>query len=205
MTLYYMLADKAFALEVEQVVRELRIMRSTTLIEEVRAAKVCTTAPTLAGHGGSGAAALANTVQEHERHLAEGGRTWNKGTAHDLAVMLTNNGRYFRLVSEHVICTKGQSESGLCTAKRGEPDTGNCKTRCSHRIEEKAGRRDTEELIEALMSRAERALAENELLALEAYVHQLDQELERYEDLGAKFSAERLATLRSAISHDYPA
>lgn len=189
MTLYYILSDKALSAEIEKVARELRVMRSKELINDMHETKMETGAKAYGGHGGAGAVALAQSVKTYEADLASQGITWSETSAYDLAVMLTTNGTAFRLVSEHVICTKAPGEVAPCSKNRGEPNTADCQQGCMNRIEDKTARRDIRELIEALVSNAHRALEAKELLVFESYFNQLCDELDRFADIKAEWMA----------------
>lgn len=189
MTLYYILTDKALSAEIEKVARELRVVRSRDLIKDMHEANAVTGAEAYGGHGGVGAVALAQSVRAYEADLNCQGIAWSDSSAHDLAVMLTTNGTAFRLVSEHVICTKGPGDVGLCSKNRGEPNTASCQQGCVSRIEEKTARRDVRELIEALVRNSHRALEQSELLVFESYFNQLRTELARFADIEAEWMA----------------
>lgn len=108
-----------------------------------------------------------------------------------MALHLTNGGRFFRLTRPGVVCLKEDRNAGPCT----------CDSLCINRIEEKTTRRDVIELIPILVSQGQRALADNELLLLANTVEQLEDELARFEDIGAEWLTNpEVITLREAVA-----
>jgi integrase len=188
-TLGYMQSDRAFAKEVDDITRELRIMRGEALIEDMRAALRDPSGLPYGGHGGGGAPVLADSVRAYEEELHRTGEEWGVNTARELSVLLTNNGESARLISAHVVCTKTAGEVGLCSKKKGAIVAGNCQAECSNHIEDKTGRRDTERVIPILVLHAQENIANNDWLPLQRDKKQLDQELKRYDDIGAKWRA----------------
>jgi hypothetical protein len=186
-TLGYMQSDPAFAKEVNDITRELRIMRGQALIEDMRAALRDPNGLPYGGHGGGGAPVLADSVRSYEEELHRTGEEWGVNTARELAVLLTNKGESARLISAHVVCTKTSGEVGLCSTKRGAIVAGNCQPECSNRIEEKTGRRDTERVIPILVQHAQKNIANNDWLPFARDRKQLVQELNRYDDIGAQW------------------
>jgi integrase len=186
-TLGYMQADPAFAKEVDDVTRELRIIRGEALIEDMHAAMRDANSLPFGGHGGGGAPVLADAVQAYEEELHRTGEAWGVDTARELSVLLTNNGESARLISAHVVCTKVAGEVGLCSKKKGPIVASNCQTECGNRIEDKTGRRDTERVIPILIQHAQQNLADNNWLPLQRDKKQLEEELKRYDDIGAQW------------------
>ena len=188
-TLGYMQSDRAFAKEVDDITRELRMMRGEALIEDMRAALRDPSGLPYGGHGGGGAPVLADSVRAYEEELHRTGQEWDVDTARELSVLLTNNGESARLISAHVVCTKTAGEVGLCSSKKGAIVAGNCQTECRNHIEDKTGRRDTERVIPILVQHTQENIANNDWLPLARDKKQLDQELKRYDDIGAKWRA----------------
>lgn len=186
-TLGYMQADPGFAKEVDDVTRELRILRGEALIEDMRAAMLDENNLPYGGHGGGGAPVLSDAVRSYEVELHRTGEDWSVDTARELSVLLTNNGESARLISAHVVCTKVAGEVGLCSKKKGGIVASNCQTECRNRIEDKTGRRDTERVIPILVQHAQQNAADNNWLPLQRDKKQLEQELKRYDDIGAQW------------------
>jgi len=186
-TLGYMQSDRAFAKEVNDITRELRIMRGEALIEDMRAALRDPQSLPYGGHGGGGAPVLADSVRAYEEQLHRSGEEWGVNTSRELSVLLTNNGESARLISAHVVCTKTAGEVGLCSKKKGAIVAGNCQTECNNHIEDKTGRRDTERVIPILVQHAQENIANNDWLPLQRDKKQLDRELKRYDDIGAQW------------------
>ena len=186
-TLGYMQSDRAFAKEVDDITRELRIMRGEAMIEDMRAALRDPNSLPYGGYGGGGAPVLADSVRAYEEELHRTGEKWGVSTARDLSVLLTNNGDSARLISAHVVCTKTAGEVGLCSSKKGAIVAGNCQAECRNHIEEKTGRRDTERIIPILLQHAQKHIVNNDWLPLQRDKKQLEQELKRYDDIGAQW------------------
>jgi integrase len=190
MTLYYIRSDKALAVEIEKVTRELKIMRCERMIEDMHAARGRSDVSPLGGYGGPGARVLAKTVENHEEELHRKGEDWGAHSAHELAEILTAGGRNFTLVGEHSVCSKGPGEAGLCSKKLGDPVTSNCQSECINLIEEKTGRRDVHKIIPILVGNWKRARDERQLLVMAGYEEQLRRELGRFEDINATLGAD---------------
>lgn len=190
MTLHYILCDPDIRTEAENVLRELRIMHCAEALEEIHEA-LASGAP-LPGNGGPGASRLVQTVtHEHER-LDKSGRVWNKGSAHDLAFLLTANGQGWRLIKENIVCAKAPGENGVCQRKRrkGEPNTSNCKPECDNRIVLMRHRRDIEAMAEQYINIAIQAKEDGQVLVLAHAMGNLREELEAFPDLKEKFLAD---------------
>lgn len=187
MTLGYMLTDPAFAKEIDDITRELRIMRAQGLVEDMHAALHAADSLPYGGHGGGGAPVLSTAVRVHEEELHRTGKDWGVDSSHELAVLLTNNGQSMRLVSAHVACTKTEGEVGLCSNKKGAANTGNCQSECINRIEEKTGRRDAQRVIPIVVANAQQAIKDNDLLAAACYARQLTVEMKRFDDIAAQW------------------
>lgn len=188
-TLGYMQTDPAFAKEVHDITRELRVMRGMALIEDMYEAMHQPNSLPYGGHGGGGASVLADSIRAYETELHRTGQEWGVDTARELSVLITNNGESARLVSANVVCTKVAGEVGLCSTKKGAIVAGKCQPDCRNHIEEKTGRRDTEKVIPILVTHAQENMANNNWLPLQHNKKQLEQELKRYDDIGAHWLA----------------
>lgn len=191
MTLHYILSDKALQVEIEQVARELRIMRCQDVVESLHAALHDPEALVFGGYGGGAVAQINQAVVVHERALHRQGREWDAGSAYELAVILTLNGQYFRVVKPGVLCTRLTTELNPCI----------CGSDCINRIEDKTARRDVLHLIPVLLAQGERALEENQLMVVASVVDQLEDELARFEDVRAAwYEHATLMRLRAAVN-----
>lgn len=177
MTLGYILTDKALQVEIDQVARELRIMRCQEVINDIHTALHTPEAPKYGGHGGGGAPLLADAVRTHEEELHRSGQEWDVNSSYELSVILTGNGQYFRLTRPGVVCLKESREVGPC----------NCDSTCVNRIEEKTARRDVRKVIPILIDEGKRALAENQLLLVADKVQQINEEMLRFDDIKEEF------------------
>lgn len=191
MTMHYILTDKALRVEIEEVTRELRIMRCQGVLEDIRVALHTPGAPAFGGHGGGAAPLLSETIKAKEDELHQQGLEWHVDTTYELALHLTLGGKFFRLTRPGVVCLKEYRNAGPCT----------CDSSCINRIEEKTARRDVNELIPILVKQGHQALANNELLLLANTVEQLEDELERFEDIAAEWlNKPEVVTLREAVA-----
>lgn len=184
-TLGYMQADPGFAQEVDDITRELRIMRGETLIKNMREAVLNPDSVPYGGYGGAGAPVFTGAIHAYEEELHRSGEEWGADTARELSILLTNNGESARLISAHVVCTKVAGEVGLCSKKKGAIVPSNCQVECRSHIEDKTGRRDTERVIPILVQHAQENIANNDWLPFQRDRKQLELELERYDDIGA--------------------
>lgn len=177
MTLGYILTDKALQVEIDQVARELRIMRCQDVLDDIHAALHTPEAPKYGGHGGGAAPFLTEAVKTHEEELHRSGQVWDANSSYELSLILTGNGQYFRLTKPGVICLKESREAGPCT----------CDSTCVNRIEEKTARRDVRKVIPILIDEGKRALAENQLLLVADKVQQINEEILRFDDIKDEF------------------
>lgn len=178
LTLHYILADKALQVEIDQVARELRIMRCEEIIESIHSALHEQSTPRSGGHGGGAVTQIVETIGLYENDLERSGRGWGAETAYDLAVVLTMNGQYFRYIKPGVICIKPSNELSPCQ----------CDSTCLNRIEHETARRDVAALIPTLIEEGQRALACSQLMVLANIVSQLDEELSRFKDIQTQWA-----------------
>lgn len=183
-TLSYMHSDPAFAKEIDDVTRELRILRAQGLITDMHTALHTPGSLSYGGHGGGGASVLSQGVRAYEDLLHRKGEEWGTDSARELAVLLTNNGESARLVAPHVICTLGPNEHGACSQKKGTIEVGKCQVICKNHIEEATGRRDTLRIIPILIQNVQQNMADGHWLSAENDKRQLEHELSRFEDIG---------------------
>ncbi len=191
MTMHYILTDKALRAEIEQVTRELRIMRCQGVLEDIRAALHTPNAPAFGGHGGGAVPLLSEAIKAKEEELHQKGQDWDADTTYELALHLTLGGKFFRLTRPGVVCLKEDRNAGPCT----------CDSSCINRIEEKTARRDVNDLIPILVNQGHQALANNELLLLANTVEQLEDELARFEDIAVEWRKKpEVITLLEAVA-----
>ncbi|MEJ5152863.1 hypothetical protein [Comamonas sp. MYb396] len=187
MTLHYILSDPGVRSDAERVLRELRIMHCVDTLEEIRESLDNDTPRSILG--GVGTARIAMAVKMRVESLANSGRIWDKGTAYDLAYLLTTQGQGWRLVRENIVCAKAPGEAGLCRASRpmGEPDTSNCQPECNNRILLVRQRRETELIVEQYMNLALQSREDGQILVLASVMENLKNELRNYPDLNQKY------------------
>lgn len=202
MTLHYILADKALAAEIEQIIKELRMMRAKAPVKAFVARLASSEARKhgaddldvdYGGYGGKAVDRLADTVERYRDQAVSGGRMRNSsedfGADHidDVVRILTGDGTYFNLVRPGVFCTKRLGEWGPCSRKKGQADRSNCQETCDHRLEEPWMRADADGCIAEALAGYERASADGEVLLQSFWVDQVRRNVVRFEDLRAKW------------------
>jgi hypothetical protein len=202
MTLHYILADKGLAAEIEQVVRELHMMRAKAPVEAFVAQLVTGNAAgtgadeggiDYAGYGGKAVARIADTVTRYREQAVASGRMRNSvddfgaDQIDDVVRILTADGTYFNVVRPGVACTKRLGEWGPCSRGKGLADRSNCQESCDHRLEEPWLRADADGCVEEALAAYERASADLELLLMSFWGEQVRRNVIRFEDLRAKW------------------
>ncbi len=202
MTLHYILADKALAAEIEQVIKELHMMRAQEPVEAfvaqlagsgTRGHRVDGLDVDYAGYGGKAVDRLADTVERYRDQAVAGGRMRNSSEdfgadqIDDVVRILTGDGTYFNLVRPGVFCTKRLGEWGPCSRKKGQADRSNCQETCDHRLEEPWLRADADGCVADALAGYERAIADDEVLLQSFWVDQVRRNVVRFEDLHAKW------------------
>lgn len=190
MTLHYILCDPDVREEAEKVLRELRVMHCAEALEKIHQALRDGTA--LPGHGGTGAARLITAVRNEDAKLNQSGRIWAEGSAYDLALLLTMQGRGWRLIKDNIVCSKVPGEDGLCQKKRskGEPNTANCQHLCDNRIVFARKLRDIELCIEQYLNIARQARDDGQLLVLAATMDNAQDEWVNFPDIEQRYRAD---------------
>ncbi|WP_460045089.1 hypothetical protein [Pseudomonas sp. S2_H01] len=178
MTLHYILTDKALQTDIEQISRELRIMRCTDVVEDIYASLHNSSLPPDGGHGGGGVRYISDAIKNKEGYLKLNDDKWSATSAYELAVALTLNGQYFRIIRPGVLCMRPAKDFEPCE----------CKSDCVNRIESQTARRDLVELIPLLLAEGNRALENGQLLVVANIVGQLEDEISRFEDFNKVWS-----------------
>lgn len=181
MTLHYILCDKDIRTEAETVLRELRILHCAETLEEVR--ESLAKGEPLPGHIGVAALKLVDAIKEHEDRLVSSGRMWVKGSAYELAFLLTSKGQGWRFVQKNIICTKIPGEGGLCRKNKGEPNTSNCKAECENRLVLALERRNSGEVVECYIDVATQARADEQYMVFYESMQRLLEQLNVFPDL----------------------
>lgn len=197
MTLHYILSDPGIREEAEKVLRELRVMHCTETLQQVRdAVKAGLPNP----FGGIGGARLASAVIEHEAREQQSQRQWTTETPYGMAVEYTMNGKGWRL-GTGFICSKLPHEAGECRkgasrrGEHGEPLISNCQRTCPQRIDlpeeiaQARHQRDVEEICEGYVAIATKACEDGQLLVAAGCLLQLNDELEGWPDIKARYDA----------------
>lgn len=205
MTLYYILTDKDLQSDIEQVSRELRVIRALNTVQAIVAAedardallKVATCAGmssdpsarlVLGRYGGPASQMVSNAIKTQRERLHAKGDEWGAGAAQELAMILTLNGKAWQLVRPGVICTKFPgTESGPCNYSVGRPEPSRCRTSCSHRLEEGFLREDVDGSIRDAVAAYKEAGVQGEELTKEFWVGQILAHLRRFDDIHEKW------------------
>jgi len=204
MTLYYILTDKTLQAEIEQVGRELRVMRASTAVEAIVAAEDSgESGLKLGGYGGPAALMVQRAVHVHRERVHQRGEQWGADSVRELAEVLTLQGKAWEVVREGVVCTKFPgSEAGPCNKSRGRPEPSRCQSTCSHRLEEAFLRDDVEAALASSLSEYEAAIAANDELMQAMWVGQIRAHLPRFEDVRARWSKHPLVQRALGSSDD---
>jgi len=158
-TLHYICTDKALAADIERVARELRIMRSQEVFEGIHASMQTG----VKKYGGGGVSGLEAMIRQ--------AKDWGAETSYELSVLLTANGRYTKLVRPGVMCLKPSLTNAPCTCD------SSCENRIERLIDDEVQRRDVLSVIPILIEEGNRAVDENNLLAAEDKLRQIDEDL----------------------------
>ncbi len=189
MTLHYILTDKTLHAEIEQVGRELRILRAVETVESLVEAEDSTdTSVNFGGFGGPAALMVHSAVQLHRERVHQRGEQWAARSVRELAEILTLQGKSWEVVRQGVICTKFPgSESGPCNKSKGRPEPSRCQTNCSHRLEERFLRDDIDAALASCIHEYEAALKSNDELMQAMWAGQIRAHIGRFEDIREKW------------------
>lgn len=201
MTVHYILADKALSAEIDEIVRELRIIRCADDLSKFVSSGVTptfndgsATSQTMSfsgaqrdGFGGRAAPAIRRAVAEQERVLHRRSEDWGAEDIRDLAEVLTLGGTTWNLVRPGVMCTKSLNQFGPCNKKRGHPDPASCQTSCDHRLEQAWLREDVDGCIAEALVKWELEIASQNDLVAEFWAGQVRMHIGRFADLEKKW------------------
>lgn len=199
-TLYYILESADLQADIEQVTRELRVMKAKEAIEAIAAAESTSgqITPDLGGYGGPAARTILNAIETTKEGLHRGGSEWGADTAIELAEILTLQGKAWQLVRRGVICTKFPgTESGPCNKSKGRPEPSRCQPQCKHRLEEAFLREDVDGAIHDSVLAYQDAEMQNEALMQAHWAGQIRAHINRFDDLRAKWASH--PTVRKVI------
>lgn len=196
MTIYYILTDKALSEQIDEIVRELRVIRcADDLASFVKGEDAATQGGKLIqserlagfGDGGRAAASIRLSVAEHGRKLHKSPQDWGAEGIRDLAEILSLGGTTWNLVRPGVICTKSLNQFGPCNKKRGHADPVSCKTTCDHRLEQAWLRDDVDRCISQALEHWGDEITKEKELAAEYWAGQVRMHLGRFTDLEQKW------------------
>lgn len=201
MTLYYILADKNLAAEIDEIVRELRVMRCAEVVSSIVESErnsIQADTKRVSGKqkvgsevgnrfGGKAAASLYRAVNEYGRELHRTSQEWGVQSIRQLAQILTIGGTTWDLVRPGVLCTKAIGQYGPCNKKRGYPDPSSCQTSCEYRLEESWLREDVERCLSDSIEHWERETEAGQDLVAEFWAGQVRTHIERFSDLKSRW------------------
>ena len=204
MTLYYILSDKTLQAEIEQIGRELRIMRATEAVESIVAAEDAGAAGLkLGGYGGPAALMIERAIQVQRERAHRRGEQWGADSVRELAEVLTLQGKAWEVVRRGVVCTKFPgSESGPCNKSKGRPEPAHCQTDCGHRLEEAFLREDVEATVASSVAEYDAAIAANDELMQAMWSGQIRAHIGRFEDVRAKWMGHPLVQRAVATTEE---
>lgn len=222
MTLYYILTDKDLQVEVEQVRRELKIMRGVTVVDGLAAVAMAEAVQETkeviakakgesgvrsgqsgpeglpyAGYGGPAAPKLFDAVKAQVIAVHRTGREWGASDSYETAYFLTEAGVSFTMPREGVFCTKSFTQPAACTGKRGKTDPGNCQSDCGHRLELGARRSQLESSLIKLVALYEEALGEGHELLRNGLGKKIQDALKPFDDIRERWMQH--ATVRQLV------
>ena len=201
MTLYYILSDKTLQAEIEQIGRELRVMRASDAVEAIVVAEDAGTGLKLGGYGGPAALMIDHAIQVQRERVHRRGEQWGADSVRELAEVLTLQGKAWEVVRHGVVCTKlPGSESGPCNRSKGRPEPSHCQTDCSHRLEEAFLREDVDAAISSCVAEYETAIASSDELMEAMWSGQIRAHLGRFDDLRIKWMGHPLVLRAQATS-----
>lgn len=189
MTLYYILTNEDLRVEIEEVARELRVMRAKEVIEKmVEAEGQEGAALALGGFGGQAALMMERAIAAEKQRLHRQSREWGVDSAMDLANLLTLSGQAWEYVRPGVICTKlPATEFGPCRINKGRPEPSKCQSHCRHRLEEGFLRDDVDGAIRDSVMAYDACAATGDEMAQALWAGQVRAHLIRFEDLKMKW------------------
>lgn len=204
MTLYYILCDKSLQDEIEQVGRELRVMRASEAVGAIVAAEDAgATGLNLGGYGGPAALMIDRAIQVQRQRAHRRGELWGADGVRELAEILTLQGKAWEVVRRGVICTKlPGSESGPCNKSKGRPEPSHCQTDCSHRLEEAFLREDVEAAIASSVEEFGDAIAAEDELMQAMWSGQIRAHVVRFDDLRVKWMSNLLVQRAHSTSDE---
>jgi len=186
MTLYYILTDKALAAEIDTILDELRVMRAEKVVKDMVLAREGSQV-VADGYGGKGAVKVRRVLEERMRAHTREGKTWTLVDIREIAEVLTIGGKHWNVVREGVLCTKVIGQSGPCNRHRGKPDPTHCQSDCDHRLEDNSIRAQVDASIEYALRCYDTEMAAGRDLAAAAWAGQIRANIQRFDDLSAKW------------------
>jgi integrase len=177
MTLHYMMSDPTIAEEAILVAKEMTYALAKDAVVEVLQEEP------------SGAAA-ASLRERLPTAMSLGTEAFDTKTLRETAEVLTDSGRYWSLVREGVICTKGLGQYGPCTKGRGAPDPGGCRTSCDFRFELSMAKQQCAQVLAALIRERRAADASGLEFLVENLDGQIVAELHRWPEVRENVLAE---------------
>ncbi|MBW0169688.1 MAG: hypothetical protein KXJ61_05610 [Hydrogenophaga sp.] len=189
MTLYYILSDKALQAEIEQVGRELRVMRAKQAIESIVAAEDAgDNGLALGGYGGPAALMIDRAIKVQRERAHRRGELWGVDSVRELAEVLTLQGKAWEVVRHGVLCTKFPgSEAGPCNRSKGRPEPAHCQSDCSHRLEEAFLTDDVDAAIASCVAEYVTAIETDDDLLQAMWAGQIRAHVVRFEHLRVKW------------------
>lgn len=202
--LYYVLADRAFQLEVSAVARAVRVAKATEVVEAMVLAEESQLEESLlnGGYGGQAAPGIAKAVYDHKQSLHESGQAWGADNARKLAEVFTLQGREWLLVRQGVLCTKLAGQAGPCNKSLGRPEPSKCGSTCMHRLEEPFLRADTDSAIKSAVEELSDCEEKGDTLMAPFWAGQIRMHLERFPDIKHKWASHPIVARAVATAAD---
>ncbi|MDH2052325.1 hypothetical protein [Achromobacter marplatensis] len=125
---------------------------------------------------------------ENERATLRGMEKLDAQSIDELAIDLTDNGKYWQLVRPGVLCTRILGEIGACVGSALDIDPSNCSPSCQHRYEMPMNKAIVDQTIERIIAHLQFANESGEAMAAAQWEGQLMSNLIRFDDLKEKWS-----------------
>ncbi len=178
MTMHYILTDNRVRAEIMRIQKELLAMRVEKAIANVDS------------NGGPGANKIKAEVKRIKFIRAR--EDLQAEDVRELVVRMTSVGREWTIVVPGVICTKMRDQVGPCALGCSTPNPSKCSFECQHRLEEADNISQVNSTLAYIVKNIKAALAQNNVVQIDALEGQLFSNLKRYDVLYRKWSTDSI-------------
>ncbi|WP_129587737.1 hypothetical protein [Herbaspirillum robiniae] len=188
--LYYALSNPALSTEIDKVLRELRLLTATEVVEDILSSTNVNGAEIkhADGYGGKAATQIRLAIDKGLKAKHRHGEDWGAEDTETLVQLLTIQGKYWRIVRKGVICTQLPGEESPCNrGNKGNPEPANCSSSCTHRLEERFLSVDVDQAIEAAVKEYEVSRLKHDDLMTSHWAGQIKAHVPRFPELEEKW------------------